>query len=127
MKTINAVEQAWLVIIELMQRHLHTSTGNGRFALLGNACTQVFRQIVSIRVKTVIKKNEIASRHIKRLKISLRVDIDVYVAVDAVMKIPASITVGQFKHLSVCTVSYYEASSLGLLQASAVYFVELRF
>ena len=120
MKTINAVEQAWLVIIELMQRHLHTSTGNRRFALLGNACTQFFRQIVSIRVKTVIKKNEIASRHIKRLKISLRVDIDVYVAVDAVMKIPASITVGQFKHLSVCTVSYYEASSLGLLQASAV-------
>ena len=90
MKTINAVQQAWLVIIELKQRHLRSSTGNGCFALLGNACTQIFRQIVSIRVKTVIKKNVIASRQVKMEKVSLQVDIDVYVAVDAVVKIPAS-------------------------------------
>ena len=95
------------------------------FCTLGQCLYPIF--LANRLNKSKDSYNEIASRHIKRLKISLRVDIDVYVAVEAVMKIPASITVGQFKHLSLCTVSYYEASSLGLLQASAFYFVELRF
>ena len=66
MKTINTVVQAWFVIIELKQRHLHTSTGNGRFALLGNAFAQIYRQIVPIRVKTVIKIGNINKRELNR-------------------------------------------------------------
>ena len=52
-----------------------TSTGNKRFALLRRDFEQIFGQIVSIRIKTLGNINTVASRHIKRAKGSLLVDV----------------------------------------------------
>ena len=45
-----------------------TSTGSGLFALLSRDFEQIFRQIVSIRVKTLSHTNLVVLRHIKRGK-----------------------------------------------------------
>ena len=47
------------------------STGSGLFCILG----QIFRQIVSIRVMTLINTNVVASRHIKREEVLLPVAV----------------------------------------------------
>ena len=51
------------------------STGNGLFTLFGRDFKQVFGQIVSIRVKTLCKTNLVNSRHMKREKGWLPVDV----------------------------------------------------
>ena len=51
------------------------STGSGLFALLGGDFEQNFRQIFSIRVKTLSDRNLVASRNIKTEKGSLLVDM----------------------------------------------------
>ena len=55
-----------------------TSTGSGLFAHLSCEFEQTFRQIVSIRVKTLSHTNLVASRHIKREKSSLPVKVRFY-------------------------------------------------
>ena len=45
------------------------------FTLLSRDFEQIFRQIVSIRIKTLGDTNTVASRHIKREKGSLPVDV----------------------------------------------------
>jgi len=50
-------------------------TGSGLSAFLGSGLAQICRQIVSIRVKTVSKTNFIASRHIKREKALVWIDV----------------------------------------------------
>ena len=52
-----------------------TSTGNGLFALLDHDFEQMFGQIVSVRVKTLSGTDLVASRHLKREKGSLPVDV----------------------------------------------------
>ena len=53
-----------------------TSTGSGLFALLSRDFEQIFGQIVSIRIKTLVgNTNMVASRLIKREKGSLPVDM----------------------------------------------------
>ena len=49
----------------------HTSTGSGLFAILGHDFEQIFKQIVSFRVKIISNTNLVASRLIKREKDSL--------------------------------------------------------
>ena len=51
------------------------STGDRSFAFLGSGFAQILWQIVSIREKTLAKTDLFASRHIKRGKVSLPVDI----------------------------------------------------
>ena len=51
-----------------------TSTGSGVFSLLSRGFEPIFRQIVSIRIKTLSKTNLVASRLIKREKGSLPVN-----------------------------------------------------
>ena len=53
----------------------HTSTGSGPFSSLDDGFAQIFSQIVSIRVKKLSNTNFISSRHIKREKSSLPVDV----------------------------------------------------
>ena len=52
-----------------------TSTESGLIALLSRDFKQIFRQIVSIRVKTLSDTNLVASRQIKIEKASLPVDV----------------------------------------------------
>ena len=52
-----------------------TSTGSGLFAHLSCDFEQTFRQIVSIRVKTLSQTNLVASMYIKGEKSSLPVDV----------------------------------------------------
>ena len=52
-----------------------TSTGSELFAILGRDFEQTFQQIVSIRVKTLSNTDLVASRHIKREKDLLPVDV----------------------------------------------------
>ena len=52
-----------------------TSTGSGPFSSLDDGFAQIFNQIVSIRVKKLSNTNFISSRHIKREKSSLPVDV----------------------------------------------------
>ena len=52
-----------------------TSTGSGPFSSLDDDFVQIFSQIVSIRVKKLSNTNFISSRHIKREKSSLPVDV----------------------------------------------------
>ena len=51
------------------------STGSGLFTLFGRDFKQILGQIVSIRVKTLSKTNLVTSRHIKREKGWLPVDV----------------------------------------------------
>ena len=54
----------------------HTSTGCGVFAILGRVFDIFFsRQIVSLREKTLKNTNLVPSRHFKRVKDSLPVDM----------------------------------------------------
>ena len=60
------VEQG-LLIDDLKAATLaRTSTGSGLFALFNNGFEQMFRQIVSIREKTLSNTNLEASRHVKK-------------------------------------------------------------
>ena len=52
-----------------------TSTGNGLFALVSRDFEQIFRQIVSIRIKTLGNTNTVAARLTKRENGSLPVDV----------------------------------------------------
>ena len=52
-----------------------TSTGSGLFSFLEYGVHQTFSQIVSVRVKKLSNTNFISSRHIKREKSSLPVDV----------------------------------------------------
>ena len=52
-----------------------TSTGSGLFTLLSHDLEQILGQIVSVRVKTLSNTNMVASRHLKREKGSLPVDV----------------------------------------------------
>ena len=52
-----------------------TSTESGLIALLSRDFKQIFRQMVSIRVKTLSNTNLVASRQIKIEKASLPVDV----------------------------------------------------
>ena len=52
-----------------------TSTGSGRFALLGSNFPQIFWQFVLVRVKILRETNLVASRNIKRENASLPVDV----------------------------------------------------
>ena len=52
-----------------------TSIGSGPFSSLDDGFAQIFNQIVSIRVKKLSNTNFISSRHIKREKSSLPVDV----------------------------------------------------
>ena len=51
------------------------STGNGLFTLFGRDFKQILGKIVSIRVKTLCKTNLVNSRHMKREKGWLPVDV----------------------------------------------------
>ena len=53
----------------------HTSTGCGVFAILGRLFDHFFPQIVSLTEKTLKNTNLVASRHFKRVKDSLPVDM----------------------------------------------------
>ena len=53
----------------------HTSTGCGVFAILGRVFDHFFPQIVSLREKTLKNTNLVPSRHFKRVKDSLSVDM----------------------------------------------------
>ena len=52
-----------------------TSTGSGLFAFESNALAQTFHQIVSKRVETFNVPHVVASRHIKREKVSFPVGV----------------------------------------------------
>ena len=52
-----------------------TVTGCGLFAILVRNFDQIFRQIVSMRVKALENTNSVASRHIKRENASTPVDV----------------------------------------------------
>ena len=52
-----------------------TSTGSELSALLGLDFEQMFGEIVSVRVKTLSNTNLVASRHMKREKSSLPVEV----------------------------------------------------
>ena len=52
-----------------------TSTGSGRFALLGRNFPQIFWQFVLVRVKILSKTNLVASKNIKRENASLPFDV----------------------------------------------------
>ena len=52
-----------------------TSTGSGPFSFLEDGFHQTVSQIVSVRVKKPSNTNFISSRHIKREKCSLPVDV----------------------------------------------------
>ena len=52
-----------------------TSTGSGLLAFLGSGFAKIFGQIVSVRVKTLSNKNVVESRHIKREKAPLLVNV----------------------------------------------------
>ena len=52
-----------------------TSTGSGPFLFLDDCFAQIFSQIVTIIVKKLSNTNFISSRHIKREKSSLPVDV----------------------------------------------------
>ena len=51
------------------------STGNGLFTFLSGGFAQMFSQIVSVRIKKLSNTNFISSRHIKKEKASLPVDV----------------------------------------------------
>jgi len=53
----------------------HTSTGRGVFAILGRVFEHFFPQIVSLREKALKNTNLIPSRHFKRVKDALPVDM----------------------------------------------------
>ena len=53
----------------------HTSTGSDLFSFLDDGFAQIFSQIVSIRVKKLSKTNFISSRHIKKEKALVPVDV----------------------------------------------------
>ena len=55
--------------------HAHSSTGCGVFAILGRVFDHFFPQIVSLREKTLKNTNLVPSRHFKRVKDSLSVDM----------------------------------------------------
>ena len=66
------------VIQELKQRRFLTGAhqpGVVFFAFFGSAFAQIFAQIVSINVKTLRYTNLVASRHTKRKKASVSVDV----------------------------------------------------
>ena len=75
-----------------------TSTGNGLFALLDHDFEQMFGQIVSVRVKTLSDTDLVASRHLKREKGSL--PVDVRGSKTLLLQLP----IGQFSPLSLATV-----------------------
>ena len=52
-----------------------TPTGSGHFALFGSSCVEMFGQIVTIWVKTLININLVPSRHIEKEKGSLPIDV----------------------------------------------------
>ena len=52
-----------------------TSTGSGVFALFGRDFEQILGHMVSLRIKTLSNTNLVASKHIKREKGSLLVDV----------------------------------------------------
>ena len=52
-----------------------TSTESKLFSLLSHDFEQIFGQIVSVRVKTLSNTDLVASRHLKREKGSLPVDV----------------------------------------------------
>ena len=54
---------------------MRTSTGNGLFAHLSRNFEQTFRQIVSMKIKTLSHTNSVASRYIKGEKSSVPVDV----------------------------------------------------
>ena len=74
------------------------STGNGLFALLNHDFGQMFGQIVSVRFKTLSDTELVASRHLKREKGSL--PVDVRRSKTLLLKLP----IGQFSPLSLGTV-----------------------
>ena len=51
------------------------STGSGLFAILGSNVDQIFRQIISMREKTLTNTNLVSSRHMKRKNATLPVDV----------------------------------------------------
>ena len=55
--------------------HDAQSPGHRNFAFLGSGFAQILWQIVTVREKTIAKTDLFASRHIKRGKASLPVDI----------------------------------------------------
>ena len=75
-----------------------TSTGNGLFALLDHDFEQMFGQIVSVRVKTLSDTDLVASRHLKREKGLL--PVDVRGSKTLLLKLP----IGQFSPFSLGTV-----------------------
>ena len=59
-----------------VQRSLWATHGSWLFAFLGRGLSQIFaKQIVSVRVKTLSNINLVASRHIRRDKALLLVDL----------------------------------------------------
>ena len=51
------------------------STGSGLFAMLGRDVDQIFRQIISMREKTLTNTNLVALRHFERKNATLPVDV----------------------------------------------------
>ena len=65
-------------ILESLSKNAYvrrTSTGSGLVVFLGSDFAHIFRQIVSIRVKTLSKTNMVASRYMNRKESSLPVDL----------------------------------------------------
>jgi len=51
------------------------SNGSGLFAILSHDFEQIFRQILSVRVKSLSNTDLVSSRHLKREEGSLPVDV----------------------------------------------------
>ena len=67
------IEELWG--FEADDSELKLRRGSGFLAFLVNVFSQIFGPIVSIRVKTLSKTRLVASRHIKREKVSFPVDL----------------------------------------------------
>ena len=65
------------IITELKQSvfERRTATGSGRFSFLRSGCALIFKQIVSIRVKTHSFTNVVAPRRVKRENVSFPVAV----------------------------------------------------
>ena len=66
-------EHSYLQILGVFERR--TSTGSGLFTFLGSGFAQIFGQMVVIMVKKLSNTNLVTSKHIKRKKASLIVNV----------------------------------------------------
>ena len=87
-----------------------TSTGSGLFSFLDDGFDQSFSQIAAIRVKKLSNTNFISSRHIKREKSSL--PVDVHHSKTSLLKLPNALSLDI---MSLLKVRFFHFLYLGIV------------